>query len=103
MFWVLARMKRLRRSRVNPFGLGDERRDERALIDEYIALVDRLVPLLDGEHRDDAVRIVDLVDSVRGFASVKRRNLDQYRARLAVELAALPLIETNSSKDTSKK
>lgn len=103
MFWVLAKMKWLRRSRVNPFGLGDERRDERALIDEYIALIDRLMPLADGEHRDDAVRIVDLVDSVRGFASVKRRNLDQYRARLAVELAALPPIETKSSKDTSKK
>ncbi len=87
-FAALRRMKKLRGTSLDPFGRTQERRDERALIDEYVQLVDRLLPLL-ATRAGDAVRIAGLVDSVRGFAHVKQRNLDRYREELAAALAAL--------------
>jgi indolepyruvate ferredoxin oxidoreductase len=93
MFWALTKLKRLRGTALDPFGRTAERRDERRLIDEYVALVDKLLPLLGTPRADDAVRIAGLVDRVRGFAAVKRRNLDAYRAALPTELAALDITE----------
>jgi indolepyruvate ferredoxin oxidoreductase len=88
-FWGLERMRGVRGTRLDPFGRTAERRDERALIDEYIALIDRLLPHLGSDSADESVRIAGLVDMVRGFAAVKRRNLDRYRVELAAALAEL--------------
>jgi indolepyruvate ferredoxin oxidoreductase len=83
----LARMKRLRGTRLDPFGRAAMRQQERALVGEYSALVtDRLLPML-ATDPERAVRIAGLVDQVRGFEHVKQRNLDAYRAALAAELA----------------
>lgn len=91
MFRALTATKRLRGTAFDPFGRTAERRDERRLIDEYVALVDQLLPLVDSPRRADAVRVAGLVDMVRGFAAVKRRNLDRYRAELPDALASLGL------------
>jgi indolepyruvate ferredoxin oxidoreductase len=93
MFRALTKLKRLRGTPFDPFGRTTERRDERRLLADYIALVDRLLPLVGTAQRGDAVRVAGLVDRVRGFASVKRRNLDRYRAALPAELAALGITE----------
>jgi indolepyruvate ferredoxin oxidoreductase len=89
MFWGLTKLKRLRGTALDPFGHTAERRDERRLIEEYVDLVDRILPLVDTDRRAEAVRVAGLVDIVRGFAAVKRRNLERYRASLADELVAL--------------
>ena len=88
-FRGLERMKRLRGTRLDPFGRTQERRDERAMIEEYAQLVGRLTPFVRAGRTTDATRVAGLADSVRGFAHVKRRNLDRYRVELAAALAAL--------------
>ncbi len=84
---VLRAGKRLRGTPVDPFGFAKVRRTERALVGEYIELVDRAVAMLAAD-RARAVRLVGLVDQVRGYESVKMRNVDRYRTALAAELAA---------------
>jgi indolepyruvate ferredoxin oxidoreductase len=86
-FGVLTGMKRLRGTSLDPFGRTAERRGERAAIDEYVALVARLEPLVAAGRREDAVRIAGLVAMVRGFASVKARNQERYQRALTEELA----------------
>jgi indolepyruvate ferredoxin oxidoreductase len=88
-FWGLTKMVKLRGTRLDPFGRSAERREERRLIDEYITLVDDLAVHVGTSAADDAVRVAGLVDMVRGFAAVKRRNLDRYRAELTLALADL--------------
>jgi indolepyruvate ferredoxin oxidoreductase len=89
-FWALTKMVKLRGTPFDPFGRSDERRDERRLIGEYVALVDDLARHLGTPAAADAVRVAGLVDMVRGFAAVKRRNLERYRSELATVLADLP-------------
>jgi indolepyruvate ferredoxin oxidoreductase len=62
------------------------RKTERALIDEYTALVDQLIPMVATDPAK-ATTIAGLMDQVRGFESVKERNLVKYRAALASALA----------------
>jgi indolepyruvate ferredoxin oxidoreductase len=88
-FWGLTKMAKLRGTRFDPFGRSAERRDERRLIDEYVALVDELAVHVGTPAADDAVGVAGLVDMVRGFAAVKHRNLERYRAELPLALADL--------------
>ena len=76
----LRSMKHLRGTSLDPFGRAEVRRTERALIDEYTALVRSLLPTLATDHAR-AVSIAGLADQIRGFESVKMRNVEQYRDR----------------------
>jgi indolepyruvate ferredoxin oxidoreductase len=78
----LAHLKRLRGTALDPFGRTEMRRTERALVGEYIELVDRLIPMAAADA-DRATTIAGLMDQVRGFESVKERNLAAYRLQLA--------------------
>ncbi len=82
---TLARMKNLRGTALDPFGRTEMRRTERALVGEYMSLVERLV-VMAATDPARAVRIAAMMDTVRGFESVKARNLASYRAALAVAL-----------------
>ena len=84
---ALAKMKRLRGTPMDVFGRAPMRRTERALVGEYTELVQSLLPTLrvDAER---AARIAGLFDRVRGFESVKERNLAEYRTELAAALEA---------------
>ena len=78
----LRSMKRLRGTPLDPFGRAEVRRTERALIDEYVVLVRSLLPTLAADHAR-AVSIAGLADQIRGFESVKMRNVEQYREAVA--------------------
>ena len=88
MFQGLLRTKRLRNTRLDPFGRTEERRTERALIGEYTELVELLITDLDAAGYDTAVEISQLADMVRGFDTVKMANVERYRAAVADRLAA---------------
>jgi indolepyruvate ferredoxin oxidoreductase len=88
-FWGLTKMTKLRGTKLDPFGRSAERRDERRLIDEYVALVDDLAVHLGMHTEADAIRVAGLVDMVRGFAAVMQQNLERYRAELSGALADL--------------
>jgi indolepyruvate ferredoxin oxidoreductase len=99
LFGALRRSARLRGTAFDPFGRSGERRTERRLVDEYVELVDALLPYLGTGDHHAAVQIADLVDAVRGFAAVKERNLERYRRALAAAAAELspPLVLPRST------
>ncbi len=82
MRW-LAKGKRLRGTALDPFGRTAERRMERALIDEYLARVDQLLPLLGPDTLSLAVQVAALPQTMRGFGHVKLANVALARAREA--------------------
>jgi indolepyruvate ferredoxin oxidoreductase len=89
MFRTLVRSRRLRGTRLDPFGRTEERRTERALIAEYEALIDHLVDRLTVHRYEDLVAIAELPDMVRGFDTVKLANVARYREAVAASLADL--------------
>jgi indolepyruvate ferredoxin oxidoreductase len=86
---TLARGKTLRGTPLDPFGRAPIRRLERALRDEYRALVLRLAAELTADTYATAVAAAEAADLVRGYEDVKLAGVRRYRARLA-ELGLSP-------------
>ncbi|MBP7564453.1 MAG: indolepyruvate ferredoxin oxidoreductase family protein [Burkholderiaceae bacterium] len=80
-FRVLARLKFLRGTALDVFGYTDERRTERALVDEYRVTVDELLAGLSAERHPQAIEIARLPEQIKGFGHVKERNLTATRMR----------------------
>ena len=83
MFRLLARMKWLRPTPFNPFGISGERREERRLRDDWIAEMERLIAGLTPETLPETLpeataRAAAVLDVV-GFGPVKAANLARYR------------------------
>jgi indolepyruvate ferredoxin oxidoreductase len=75
-------MKGVRGTMFDPFGHSRVRRTERAMVKEYIALVDEASTML-ATDAERALALVGLVDQVRGYESVKMANVERYHAALA--------------------
>jgi indolepyruvate ferredoxin oxidoreductase len=80
-FGVLARFKWLRGTALDIFGYTDERKAERALIGEYRACVEELLPKLTAGNHALAVQIARIPEEIRGFGHVKERHLHAARAK----------------------
>ena len=89
VFRVLARLKWLRGTRLDPFGWLPDRRLERQLIADYERLVDEVLARLGPANHAVAVELASLPAQVRGFGHVKRRHLDAVRVREQELLARL--------------
>ena len=85
-FRLLARLKGLRGTALDPFGRTAERRTERALIGEYRALVDELLAGLTESNHAEAIAIAREAERIRGFGPVKERNLAAVRQQWANRL-----------------
>ncbi len=79
----LAAGKRLRGTRLDPFGRAEVRVAERKLRDDYRALVGRLVAALTADNHERAVEVAGLIDHVRGYEDLKLRRIAEYEERLA--------------------
>jgi indolepyruvate ferredoxin oxidoreductase len=88
-FRSLYRMRRLRGTKLDPFGHAEVRRVERELIGEYERLVDAALSLLRPETHDTAVELLELPDLVRGYEEIKLRNVALYRKRAEAILKRL--------------
>ncbi|HEY7453471.1 MAG TPA: indolepyruvate ferredoxin oxidoreductase family protein [Thermoleophilaceae bacterium] len=88
-FRVLYRMRRLRGTRLDPFGRAEVRRVERELIDDYEAMVAESLTLLTPETHDAVVDLLELPDLVRGYEEIKLRNVTLYRKRAEASLKRL--------------
>jgi indolepyruvate ferredoxin oxidoreductase len=75
MFRVLAKLKFLRGGAFDVFGKTAERRGERDLIEQYMALIDEFCHTLDNDRMGAAIRLANLPDEIRGFGHVKERNM----------------------------
>lgn len=80
-FKLLARMKGLRGSALDPFGRSAERKTERALIGEYRACIEELLGSLDANKLSLAVEIARMPEEIRGYGHVKERHLHAARAK----------------------
>ena len=82
-FGLLAKLKFLRGGRFDPFGRTQERRMERALIDDYERTVGGLLEKLDGGNVGLAAEIAGIPEQIRGYGHVKEAHLHAARAREA--------------------
>jgi indolepyruvate ferredoxin oxidoreductase len=74
-FKLLASMRRLRGTKLDIFGYSEERRMERRLIEDYVALVQDLASKLDRSNHAIAVELAAIPEEIRGFGHVKDRHL----------------------------
>jgi len=74
-FRLLAPLKVLRGGPLDVFGYSAERRQERALAQEYQRVVEGMLPLLTQDNRDAALAFARVPEQIRGFGHVKERHL----------------------------
>jgi len=79
---VLAHGRRVRGTVLDPFSYTAERRAERALIEDYERLVDRVLAALAPSNHAAGVRLLSLADDIRGFGPVKEAAIKRYRERV---------------------
>ena len=80
VFRVLSRFKRLRGTPLDPFGYNAERRFERGLLQDYVALVEELLSGLALHNLDLAVQLAGLPEQIRGYGHVKRQRALETKA-----------------------
>jgi indolepyruvate ferredoxin oxidoreductase len=80
VFRVLARLKGLRGTVLDPFGWTEERRMERRLIADYRVLLDEILARLTPENHHLAVGLAAQPEKIRGFGFIKLRNLAAAKA-----------------------
>jgi indolepyruvate ferredoxin oxidoreductase len=87
-FKMLAGFKHLRGGKWDMFGRTDERKMERRLRDEYIALVHGFCTELTPATHKLAIDLASLPDQIRGFGPVKEESVAKTEARRASLLTA---------------
>lgn len=85
---TLAKMKRLRGSRLDPFGRAEVRRLERELIVNYRQAIEQILPRLTADNVAEATSIAALAMNVRGFEDLKLERGSQMKSELSLRLAA---------------
>jgi len=89
LFRLLAKLKFLRGTALDPFGYTAERRTERALIADYEAMLAEIFARLDAENHAVAVALASIPEKIRGFGQVKARHLAAAKAEEAALLERL--------------
>jgi len=101
VFRVLAKLKFLRGSALDPFGRSLERRTERALIGEYETMIDEVLARLTPDNHHLAVGLAAIPEKIRGFGHVKQRHLAAAKADEAALLeqfrAGAPALPTRAA------
>ena len=87
-FKLLARLKGLRGSPMDVFGRTEERKIERALIDEYKASMEEVLASLSAENHATAVEIARIPEAIKGYGHVKARHLAAARPQWAALMTA---------------
>ncbi len=82
-FRALAPMKRWRGTWLDVFGKTAERRMERQLAADYLALAEEFSRTLDAANHATALELAALPDTIRGYGHVKEQNVERARAREA--------------------
>ena len=86
-FRALRAMKKLRGTKLDPFGYAEVRQVERAMVTEFEHVLDTITSTLSATNLDEAVAIAALPDQVRGYEHIKLRRSATYRRELEQRLA----------------
>jgi indolepyruvate ferredoxin oxidoreductase len=76
---VLAKLRRLRGSKLDPFGYSADRRLDREILARYEALLERVIAELDESRFDVALELAALPGGVRGYGPIKRAAAERAR------------------------
>ena len=79
-FRLLARLKFLRGTRLDPFGYTAERRMERKLVADYETMLEEILGRLNADNHPLAVGLAAIPEKIRGFGHVKERHLKAAKA-----------------------
>ena len=79
-FRLLASLKFLRGTAFDPFGRTQERRTERKLIEDYQAMLAKVLDALTADNHHVAVALAAIPEKIRGFGHVKQRHLAAAKA-----------------------
>ena len=80
-FGVLKHLRGLRGSALDVFGYTDERRTERALIDEYRQAIERALATLTADTHAQAVALARTPEGIKGYGHVKARHIEAIRGQ----------------------
>ena len=83
---VLAKLRHLRGSRLDPFARSHDRKLDRELIADYERVVDEIVVNLDRANHEAAIELAALPEQIRGYGHVRERYLAGARKRQAALL-----------------
>jgi indolepyruvate ferredoxin oxidoreductase len=89
LFRVLARLKFLRGTTLDPFGYAQERKAERQLITDYEAMLRQRLPALQSRDLPTLIKLARIPETIRGYGYVKDENIQkaaQQRAHLLADL-----------------
>ena len=81
VFGMLAKLRFLRGTPLDPFARSEERRTERRLIGDYEAVIDEIIGDLREDNHALAVELATLPDEIRGYGHIKMDNLAKAQAR----------------------
>ncbi len=87
-FKLLARLKGLRGTPLDPFGRSAERRMERRLIADYEVLIEELLAGLNHDSHAIAVELASIPERIRGYGHVKEASLKEAKTHEARLLQA---------------
>lgn len=79
-FKAIKHLKGLRGSMLDVFGQTQERHQERALIEDYLRLMDVLIAGLKPSNHQSAVSLASVPDEIRGYGHVKAKSIQQAEA-----------------------
>jgi indolepyruvate ferredoxin oxidoreductase len=88
-FRLLARFKFLRGGFFDVFGRTEERRTERRLIGEYVAVIEEIIQRLSHENYATAVELAKVPERIRGYGHIKEAAIVTAKKAEAQLLAAL--------------
>src|SRR6266852_5970357 len=80
VFRLMAKLKFLRGTALDPFGYTADRKIERQLVSDYETLLDELLAKLAPDNQYLAVGLAAIPEKIRGFGHVKLRNLTAAKA-----------------------
>ncbi len=96
-FGLLAKMKGLRGTRLDIFGRTEERKMERQLITDYMAMMEEVLGGLDATNHVTALQIAALPEQIRGFGHIKEASVEAAKARQSALLHAFRNPETRAA------
>ncbi|QKZ17587.1 indolepyruvate ferredoxin oxidoreductase family protein [Streptomyces chartreusis] len=88
-FKALYALRILRGTRLDPFGYAAVRREERALVREFPALVREVMTCLTPDNAEAVREVVELPDTIRGYEEIKMARILEFRSRARAAQALL--------------
>ncbi|MDO9259680.1 MAG: indolepyruvate ferredoxin oxidoreductase family protein [Polaromonas sp.] len=87
-FKLLARLKGLRGTALDPFGRTEERRMERGLIARYEASIEEVLRTLDADNHAAALDLARIPELIKGYGHVKARHVEAAQQAWSAATAA---------------